>query len=289
MKKLFLLVLSGLASLSIFSQAQSDLRPVWAKQLPNLPVGANYFLSWGVGEGSNEQQAINDAWANALQKSLHELGVVGITQQDIDAVSKNGIDAVVSFNKMKRRQLCVTGAIPQANGNVMVYVLIQVQRSIHGKDDFYDVNPNLCGDPDFEKKLREMNGEYNFSFRVFVPGMAQLHKGSTGKGLFFIIGEVALIGGVVACEGLRASYDSKINSTHNMGNRQDYISKADNMQNLRNGFIAGAAALYIWNVIDGVVAKGKKHVGVDQRMTFAPYIAPQAGTTVSGVSLTFHF
>jgi hypothetical protein len=287
MKKiLFILLL--VANLTAYSQAYSDLQPSWAKVTPIPPAGANYFLSWGLGEGYSEQQAINDAWADALRKSLHELGVVGITQQDIDAVAKNGIDAVVSFNKMKRRQLCTTSAIPLSGGKVKIYVMIQVQRSIHDKDDFYDVNPNLCADPDFDRRLREWkDGIYGFSPRVFVPGMAQLHKGSTLKGTLFIAGEVAMIGGIVLAESLRASYNSKINTTHSAADKKTYINNADNWQNIRNGFIAGAAAVYVWNVIDGIVAKGKKHVIVlgSTNLRIMPYATPEAG----GVMFALNF
>ena len=127
---------------------------------------------------------------------------------------------------------------------------------------------------------------YPFSARAFVPGMAQLHKGSTTKGVLFIVGEVAAIGGIVAFEGLRASNQSKINSTHNATKRQHYIDNADKMQNVRNGFIAGAVAIYAWNVIDGIVAKGKKHVVVgNAEMNFAPYASLES----SGVMMNMRF
>jgi hypothetical protein len=286
MKKIILLALMFI-NLIASAQSGTDLRPVWTKSTPNPPSGANYFLSWGVGEGYSEQQAINDAWADALRKSLHELGVVGITQQDIDAVAKNGIDAVVSFNKMKRRQLCTTSAIPLSGGKVKIYVMIQVQRSVHGKDDFYDVNPNLCDDPDFDRRLREGKGIYGFSPRVFVPGMAQLHKGSTTKGVLFIVGEVAAIGGIVVCEGLRASYKSKIKTTHSASEKQTYNNNASNMQNLRNVFIAGAAVVYGWNIVDGIVAKGKTHIQIGEaNLKIAPYASPYLG---GGITLALNF
>jgi hypothetical protein len=58
------------------------------------------------------------------------------------------------------------------------------------------------------------------------------------------------------------------------------------MQNLRNGFIAGATALYAWNVIDGIVSKGKKHIQIgDANLKIAPYASPYAG----GISLAFNF
>ncbi|MCM1151957.1 MAG: hypothetical protein NC209_04870 [Alistipes sp.] len=140
--------------------------------------------------------------------------------------------------------------------------------------------------PELTVESVDINGDYPFSARVFVPGMAQLHKGSTTKGILFIVGEVAAIGGIVAFEGLRASNQSKINSTHNATERQRYIDKADRMQNVRNGFIAGAVAIYAWNVIDGIVAKGKEHVVIGRaEMNFTPYASLES----SGVMMNMKF
>lgn len=78
---------------------------------------------------------------------------------------------------------------------------------------------------------------------------------------------------------MRASYDSKIKSTHDAGKIRSYADKRDNCANVRNGFIAGAAVLYVWNVIDGIAAKGKKK-GIalgDAQLRMAPYASPQSG------------
>ena len=221
MKKLAFLTALMLIGMNAFSQAVTELRPFWVKQVPQIPVGANYFVNWGVGEGRTESEATNMAWADALQKSLHELGVVGITAQDINAVAMNGINAVVKFNRMKRRIVTSTEPIVLSANRVKIYILIQVQRNVNGPDDFYSLNTANFKDTSFNKKMKgynaQLTGRYPFSARVFVPGMAQLHKGSMGKGLFFIISEAACVGGIVATECMRASYDSKIKSTHDAG------------------------------------------------------------------------
>ena len=135
-------------------------------------------------------------------------------------------------------------------------------------------------------KGMETTVRYPFSARVFVPGMAQLHKGSTGKGIAFIVGEALAVGGIVAFEGLRSSYKSKIITTHDVQDRQNYIDKTNNMQNLRNGFIAGALAIYAWNVIDGIVAKGKKQVELGHvELRFAPFATPEGG----GLAMNIQF
>lgn len=283
MKKHLLFFALVLISVSAFSQ-----KPVWAKRLPSTPAGANYFINWGEGEGRNETEATNAAWADALYKSLHELGVVAITEQDINAVANKGIDAVVKFNRMKRRIIASTSPVSLNNGHIKIYILIQVQRNVNGADDFYSLNTAQFADHSFEREAQIANeGRYPFSARVFVPGMAQLHKGSTGKGIFFIVAEAACVGGIVATECMRSSYASKANSTHDASKKRTYIDRRDNCANIRNGFIAGAAAVYLWNVIDGIAAKGKKrgiYLG-DARLHMAPYVSPQVG----GVALSLNF
>lgn len=278
-------------NMAVSAQSSTELRPSWAYATPVPPAGANYFLSWGVGEGYDEQSATNAAWADALQKSLHELGVVGITQQDINAVATQGINAVVKFNRMKRRVVSATEPIVLGGNRMKIYILIQVQRNVNGADDFYSLNTGSFRDRNFDKRLKEYNasitGRYPFSGRVFVPGWAQLHKGSKGKGIFFILAEAACVGGIVATESMRASYESKYDSTHDADKKRSYANKADNCANLRNGFIAGAAAIYLWNVIDGIAARGKRKAFMlgDAQMRVSPYVAPQSG----GFALSLNF
>jgi hypothetical protein len=284
------------AGIAAFAQTYSDLRPAWTKTTPNSPAGANYFLNWGTGEGSSEQQAINNAWADALRKSLNELGVVGITNQDIDAVAEKGIEAVVTFNKMKRRILCSTEYIKDCENSSKgkVYVLIQVQRSVHGNDDFYDVDTRICSDFDFDKKLvaykETYTGNYGFSPRAFVPGMQQFYKGSKLKGGLIIAGEVAFIGGIIVAENLRASNKSKINTTHNAADKQNYINNADTYGTVRNICIGGAIAVYAYNIIDAIAAKGKRQVMLgNNNFLITPFAAPSFDGMTGGLALSLNF
>lgn len=127
---------------------------------------------------------------------------------------------------------------------------------------------------------------YPFSARVFVPGMAQIYKGSIGKGIGIIAGEVVLVGGVVVTECLRLNYAKKINMTHNSSLKNQYAYNANACNIARNVCIGGIAAVYIWNVIDGIVAKGKPYVSVDGKtLSFMPY----ATTEDVGLAVNFTF
>ena len=162
-----------------------------------------------------------------------------------------------------------------SNGRYTAYLLFQIHRSM----DFRQVE-NIS-----------LTDRYPFSPRVFVPGMAQIHKGSTGKGVTFIALQTATVGGIVVAEVLRASAETNMNVARNPADRQFYINRESTMQNVRNVCIAAAVAVYLWNVIDGVVARGRPHVLVDGRaISFVPYVAPQHGNTLaSGVSVSINF
>lgn len=209
-----------------------------------------------------------DARKRAMQQIVERRSLASGTDATV-SIQGNDVKVEGNHNLIAKARVIDEYVERIEPGRYRVYLLVQTAK-----------NPTL----EYEKvKVTE---RYSFSPRVFVPGMAQLYKGSTTKGALFIAGEVAAIGGIVAFESLRSSKESKINSTHNATLRQKYINDADKMQNLRNGFIAGAVAIYAWNVIDGIVAKGKKHVAIGQaRLRITPYALPE----VAGVKLCLNF
>ncbi len=127
---------------------------------------------------------------------------------------------------------------------------------------------------------------YPFSARVFVPGMEQIYKGSYGKGAAFIAGEVVLVGGIITTEFMRRNYSQKITQTHKVSQKESYTRNANACAITRNVLIGGAAALYIWNIIDGGVAKGRPHLSVDGKsLSFAPCFTPD----YSGIVMNLKF
>ncbi|MDR1811083.1 MAG: hypothetical protein LBR34_11900 [Prevotella sp.] len=264
--KHFLTVLIGiLLSCVVMGQqyTSSKERPSWVDGY--FQEEANSYIESASASGYSEDEARNKA-ANIIieRRNLTTGARVNVQIQ--------GSNVVVSGNNSLTVKARVIDEYREySGGQYRVSLLVQTAKN-----------------PAWEYEAVQVTNDYPFSPAVFVPGMAQLQKGSKTKGIMFIAGEIALVGGVVVCEGLRASYESKINTTHNASDKQAYINDADNMQNLRNGFIAGAAALYAWNVIDGIVAKGKKHVIVlgDANLKITPHISPYVG---SGITLSLNF
>lgn len=135
----------------------------------------------------------------------------------------------------------------------------------------------VAKNPTYPYESVRVTDKYSFTGDALVPGMAQFRKGSVGKGIFFISAEVVSIGALIACECQRSSFNSKIGQTHNQELKKSYIDKANNYQTGRNIAIAATCAFYAWNVIDGIVAKGRKHVvtGSAPTMAIAPYLTPE--------------
>ena len=157
----------------------------------------------------------------------------------------------------------------RGSGDWEVFLLVQT-----AKNPTYDYEPVSVTD------------SYPFSYKAFIPGMAQLDKGQTAKGVFFIAAEVACVGGIIAAESLRSSYENKIASTYNVSQRKIYTDNANNCANVRNIMIGAVAAVYVWNIIDAVASKGPRRVKLGSvAMDFTPYATGQE----AGLALNLHF
>ncbi|WP_440183614.1 hypothetical protein [Barnesiella intestinihominis] len=225
------------------------------------------YIKTATAVGYTESEARDRAVEQIIGDRSQEAGVrVYVKVQSDGRISVSGKDELT----VKARIIDEYRTYEVENGRYRVSVLAQVAKN-----------------PTFDFETVRITDEYGFSPSVFVPGMAQIRKGSKGKGIFFIGAETVFVGGIVVAECLRASYTSKIKSTHNAENKRIYIDNADVCRNVRNIAIAGAAAVYVWNVIDGIVAKGKKHIVIAENasLNVMPYFSPDAG----GVALCLNF
>lgn len=121
--------------------------------------------------------------------------------------------------------------------------------------------------------------------RSLIPGWGQMYKGSTTKGICFLGGEIALASGIVAAENLRASYKKKIREQPQ--HMKTYNTKADNCENIRNICIGAAAALYLYNLVDAIVAPGAKRILVHKQRNFS--FTPIIDKSYTGMGIAFNF
>lgn len=117
-----------------------------------------------------------------------------------------------------------------------------------------------------------------------IPGWGQMYKGCTAKGITFLATEVAAIGGIIFTENERASYEAKMRSQPRFA--KQYKTKVDNYETARNCFIGAATAVYIYNLIDAIVAPGARRLIVKpSNLQFAPVVS----RNFSGVSICYSF
>ena len=186
--------------------------------------------------------------------------------------------------------------------NEIVEKVVNVKTSIRGKeftlqagniDEYAVMEGGLCKlhtlymvavepNPVFDNVYRTT--KYGFSARALVPGWAQMYKGCTTKGIAILAAEVAAIGGVIFTENERTSYGSKMRKQPNLA--KEYKTKVDNYETARNCCIGAAAAIYVYSLIDAIVAPGARRVVVKPRnMQFAPV----ASKDFSGMTLSYNF
>lgn len=156
-----------------------------------------------------------------------------------------------------------------SNGQYQIFLLVQTAK-----------NPTLT----YESVV--VSERYPFSARVFVPGMAQIYKGSVAKGSCFIVGETLFAAGIIATECLRSNYTRLFNSTHTTILKQQAAQNANICAITRDVCIGGLVALYVWNVVDGIVAKGQKHVMIG---TAQLHVAPWVTESDGGLAVRLDF
>ncbi len=260
MIRFFATIIGLLFSFTIMGQQTYSEKPEWTegyfKDIKNSYI--EVISAWYHNADAARQKAVNEI---INRRSIATGTEASVTIKNNDVYINAGHELIVKAR-------IIDEYIEQSNNGYTVYLLVQTAKN-----------------PTFDYESVKVSKDYGFSAKVFVPGMAQIHKGQIVKGTLFIAGEVAAIGGIITFESLRASYKSKIGQTHNKL-QQQYITKTNNMKNIRNGFIGGAVALYAWNVIDGIVAKGKKHIIIgDNQLHVAPYSTAES----AGVMLSFNF
>lgn len=163
-------------------------------------------------------------------------------------------------------------------------------------DEYYEPGPYLgnyyflvaVGNPksssvNFDRvQITDKYGASGLWRSAICPGWGQIYKGSQAKGFAILGAEVAAIGGIVAFESMRSSYVSK--ARHQPSYMQQYMAKANNCRNISYGFMAGAAAIYVYNLIDAIASPGLRYVKT-KGLAFYPSITPES----TGFAVAYHF
>ncbi len=197
---------------------------------------------------------LNEARGKAAEEAIHRRSLATGAEATV-SISGNDVNVRSSHDVIVKARI-IDEYIHHTSHGYTVYLLVQTAKN-----------------PTYQYEPVNVSNEYGFSARVFVPGMAQIHKGSVAKGSIFIAGECLFIAGIVSGQLLANDcYNKSLTEKYNADIRKAYVDKANSYLTMRNISIAGAAAVYVWNLVDGIVAKGKKHVVVgNAALSMSPY------------------
>ena len=123
---------------------------------------------------------------------------------------------------------------------------------------------------------------------ICIPGWGQMYKKQYVKGAIILAAEAALVTSIVIFENQRSAYMSKAMSNFDPNAIQFYNNHANTSKNVRNGFIAGAVALYVYNIVDAIVAKGKIRYNKPSNkfLSVIPYISTESDM---GICMSYKF
>lgn len=263
--KHFLLLITCIALFPLCAAGQgysseADM-PFWAKGY--FKETANSYLEVVSAHGYNLAEARNKAAKEVVaRRSL-------ATGSEANVTISDGNVSVQSNHELIVKARIIDEYAHHTPQGYTVYLLVQTAK-----------NPTYTYEP------VTLTHDYKVGVRPLVPGMAQIYKGQTLKGVLFISGEGTAIAGIVTASGMHSYHTSKIKRSHNVKTRQNHIDAANRCKNVRNGFIAGAVAIYAWNVIDGFVGKGKKHISIGEAQA---RLAPYADAQSAGLAFNLRF
>ncbi len=289
-QKILFSLICILAGLSCTAQTQKSerIKPQWlTKKLPESKSGTYFFLN-AEGMGASLEAARQMALVNLSTRLEHERGLV--VSSIVNAGSTQDRSAQ-SDSYTSHRNFSMTATEKGIAITINCRVIDEYWEckggtyTCHVLYTIADQNRADAGSYDDRIFYTTSYGAHGI-VRSIIPGWGQIYKGSTVKGTCILAGEAVCAAGIIVCENLRASYHKKMLEQPRFA--QTYNTKSDNWENGRNICIGAAAALYVYNLIDAVAAKGAKRVVVKKsRPRF--YLYPVADMEHTGMALSMRF
>ena len=196
MKKLLFMLLMAASQVAICAQEM----PQWVLQKPR-PANDSYLYVVERGLGATEMEARNRAMGLVYRSTIERLALaidLASINEAINAGSNYGDNAEMMNVPVNK----VCEYMQREGSQYVVYVLCQVAAA--GNRTAHFTPFTQCN----------QLAKSQYIAHSFVPGLAQIKKGSVGKGTAFIVSEVVLVGGVVAAECLQDRKSTRLNSSH---------------------------------------------------------------------------
>lgn len=253
---------------TLYAEHRSDkLKPKWVTQTLPESKSEAYFFVRTFATGNSLAAAKQMAFVNLTYKLESERNITLNTTLEVRDVMTHTIERNHDNTESISRQEFVIEATER--GEELHIVCREIDDYWVYRNGMYEVNvlytvSNKSAFGGSNNDNIVVTTKYPAAgFMSVVPGVAQLYKGSTIKGGLILGGEILAAGGILLCENTRASYIKKMYEQPKYA--REYNSLADNWETSRNICIGAAAAIYVYNLIDGFVADGAKRVVVKQK------------------------
>lgn len=235
-------------------------------------------------------------WADGYFQEMDNsyLEVVYAFDYDLNSARNRAMKEVISKRSIATGTSASVGLqngqieVKSADHELIVKARVIDEYVIHGTNGYtVYLLVQTAKNPTYPYEQVTISDKYGFSPDALVPGMAQIKKGSTIKGLSIIAAEAVAVGGIIVCENQRSTNAKKMKEQPNFA--KEYSDRAKNWETGRNICIGAAAGIWVYNVIDALVAKGKMRVIVKRPngsgLSMNSFITPE----VSGFSLAYKF
>lgn len=245
-------------------RSSEKMRPQWLKQ-PPVPTNASFTYEIVNSVSSTLDGAREKCLSQLISGSGLESGIVAVSNYTTDEnLSQTWING-----KLEERLDYSSRTVTKAESRAVSLHVKEVAEywTYDAMGNYYlsklYAKSRLNSTPSFDEVyLTEKYGARGLWRSMIVPGWGQMHKGSYVKGGIMLGGTVVLAGGIIFTESMRKSCYTQIGQTHSSTAIKQLSANAANWAIGRNICIGAAAALYVYNLVDAIVAPGARRVVV---------------------------
>ena len=252
------------------SKSHHEKQP-WVKG--NLPPAAgNFRYVIAHGEGKSIKASREDARLFLIMELGFSSGVKVESERNIEMLSEDQYSSgVASYNESTKH--IDSYKIAGDEYSMLFAALDEYYEKSFDKYQMWVLY--AVSEKEFTPVVPEYSHSYGFAAvwrSALVPGWGQFYKKQTGKGLCFLAAEGVLVGTVVYTGMQYTDNVRKSNETTKLSLIKEYRNRADEWELRRNIAIGTAVGVYVWNVLDAALAKGKiKYAWIPDNLEMTAY------------------
>jgi len=282
-KNYHFLLVTVLLFISIVAMAG---KPKWVNNTPK-ELNNTYRFVEVKSYGNTISEARMDAKQQlAMNEQLRRAVLVNVNSGNLQKINQeivNGDMVETIYNN-----ITIDTKISGQDYRLQAYPVDEYSERINGQIKLYSLY--MVGIADkvvFDRAYKSTSYGATPAVMSIIPGLGQIYKGSTIKGICMFAGVAACGIGALVCESQRSDYKNKMKEQPQFA--KDYNTKANNWETGRNVCLGAAAAVWIYNIIDAAAAKGARKIIVKPASGSSLSVHPIATLNEFGVLLAYNF